>query len=198
METFTLIPQKATNKELTFKQWVNEHADVLFNYCLRHGFDEHNAKDFVQETFLSAWRSMESFEEKSSVKTWLCVILKNKIADHFRRTSRQINATVLQPDSADTIYFDELEHWKDGAHPKEWSTDFIDRAALSDFQLVFRSCSSKLKKIQSIVFIMKYVDDLNSEIICKELNITPSNYWVILHRAKVQLRACIEKNWALK
>ncbi len=194
MESFALIPKLDTNKEITFKRWVNEHSDFLFNYCLRHGFDEHNAKDFVQETFLSAWKSMESFEQKSSVKTWLCVILKNKIGDHFRKAARQVDAEILQPDP----YFDEQDHWKDGAYPKAWATNFHDRAESSDFQQVFRNCSSKLKKIQSIVFIMKYVDDLNTEIICKELSITPSNYWVILHRAKVQLRACVEKNWALK
>ena len=124
METISLIPQMTTDKELTFKQWVNEHSDVLYNYCLRHNFDEHSAKDFVQETFLSAWRSMESFAAKSSVRTWLFVVLKNKIADHFRKASSQLNIESLERDHSDHYYFDEYEHWKEGCIPKRMVSKF--------------------------------------------------------------------------
>jgi RNA polymerase sigma-70 factor (ECF subfamily) len=162
---------------------------------MKHGFDDQNAKDLIQDTFLSAWRAMDNYRKQSSVRNWLFVILKNKITDHFRKAVNRVSIESLEAEHNDHTFFDEHEHWKVGMYPKEWSVNFNNPAEVRDFQLIFKSCSGKLKAIQSVVFVMKYVDELESEKICKDLGITSSNYWVILHRAKVQLRACLEKNW---
>jgi RNA polymerase sigma-70 factor (ECF subfamily) len=95
----------------------------------------------------------------------------------------------------DQTFFDEEEHWRKGAYPQHWSVNVSNRVEAKEFQQVFRSCGKKLKEIQNAVFVMKYVDGMNSDEICKELGLTSSSYWVLLHRAKVQLRACLEKNW---
>lgn len=191
------LPMPHTKQEI-FKSWVNEHADVLYYYALRHGFDDHNGKDIVQETFLSAWRGMDSFREDASVRSWLFTILRNKITDHFRKAANKINIESLQAEFNDQQFFDENDHWKEGMYPDQWSVNFSDPTDVNDFRRVFNGCTGKLKQIQNAVFVMKYVDDLESDKICKELGISSSNYWVILHRAKVQLRACLEKSWLKK
>lgn len=183
------------DKLVTFKEWVNAHSDVLYGYTLKHGFDEHSAKDLLQETFFAAWRGMDGYDGRASVRNWLFVILKNKITDHFRRVAGKANMELIYADHNDHAFFDELEHWRHGAYPQTYNVDFTNKVESADFYRVFTGCSSKLKQIYSAVFVMKYVDDKSSEEICKELGITSSNYWVILHRAKVQLRACLEKHW---
>lgn len=188
----------AVQKQEIFKTWVNDHSDVLYNYAMHHGFDEHGAKDFVQDTFLSAWRSMDGYQGTASVRTWLFVILKNKIKDHFRKACNKVNIESLQAEHNDQSYFDEYDHWRNGVYPKDWNVDLSNTAERKDFLSIFKGCCGKLKQIQSAVFVMKYIDGLDSDQICKDTGLSSSNYWVILHRAKVQLRACLEKNWMAK
>ena len=184
-----------TNNQNVFSSWVNDHSDVLYYYAVKHGLSDQDAKDIVQETFLSAWRGFDNYREQSSVRTWLVAILRNKITDHFRKAMNKVSFQSLESEYNDHAFFDEYDHWKEGMHPRQWSVDPTNPAEINDFRRIFTNCTAKLKQVQNIVFIMKYVDDLESEQICKELGITSSNYWVILHRAKVQLRACLEKNW---
>ena len=201
MTNFSIIKSsgmQTDDKQAIFRSWVSDHSDVLYNYATKHGFDEHSAMDLVQETFLSAWRGIDNFRNQSSVRNWLFVILKNKVNDHFRKAVNNVTIESLGVAYNDHTYFDEHDHWKEGMYPREWSVNFSNPAEVKDFQSIFKGCNGKLKPIQSVVFVMKYVDDLDSESICRQLGITPNNYWVLLHRAKVQLRACLEKNWLKK
>ena len=186
------------NKQDIFSSWVSEHSDMLYNYALKHGFNEENGKDIVQETFLSAWRGIDNYRQQSSVRNWLFAILKNRITDHFRRAVNRISIAALEAEHNDHTFFDDYDHWKDGMHPKQWSVNFNDPGDVNDFRRIFGNCTGKLKQIQNAVFVMKYVDNVKSEKICRELGLSSANYWVILHRAKVQLRACLEKNWLKK
>lgn len=186
------------DKEQKFKTWVRQYSDILYNYAINHGLNEDGAKDMVQETFLSAWKGMDNYRGEASVKNWLFVILKSKISDLFRKTSNKMAVLAMHQEFNDNAYFDEEGHWKEGAYPKEWHVNLSDALEAKDFYKVFHICKNKLKEVQSAVFIMKYVDELESEEICKDLGITSSNYWVLLHRAKVQLRACLQKNWLSK
>jgi RNA polymerase sigma-70 factor (TIGR02943 family) len=185
-------------KETTFKSWVTDNSDTLYRYALQRLQDEELCKDIVQEVFLAAWRNLDGFKSEASVKNWLFVILKSKITDHYRKAHTRMEVEAIQQEHNDQTFFDEDDHWRKGMYPKQWSVDFSNQVEAKEFQHVFRSCGRKLKKIQNMVFVMKYVDGLNSDEICKELELTSSNYWVLLHRAKVQLRACLEKNWMLK
>lgn len=182
-----------SQKEFTL--WVNEHADALYGYALKRVSAEETAKDLVQETFLSAWKTRDGFRREASARTWLFTILKSRITDHYRRTASRIQVTELQADDSEDFFFDEAGHWRKQAYPREWPAESFHPAAVQEFQEVLGNCRGKLKEIQGVVFSMKYLDDWESEEICKELNLSPANFWVIIHRAKVQLRACLEKNW---
>ena len=178
-------------KEDQFKDWVRLYSDMLFNHAVLRGMDHDNARDLVQDTFLSAWKNLDGFEGKASVKNWLFVILKNKITDQYRKSATHLKVAISEHD----YQFDDAGHWAKGFYPKELTVDPSELSENADFHQIFEGCSGKLNKIQKTVFFMKYMDDLESDDICLQLSITSNNYWTILHRAKVQLRACLEKNW---
>lgn len=182
--------------QLDATKWVNDYSDMLYRYALPRVNDSEIAKDLVQDTFLAAWRNYDNFKGEISEKNWLYAILKNKIIDHFRKASTRLTDS-LPGMADDDPYFDEAAHWKQQAFPQEWNnSDGV--VTKKEFYEVLRSCKNKLKQIQDTVFTMKYLDGLDSEEICKVLNLTTSNYWVLIHRAKLQLRACLEKNWFTK
>jgi RNA polymerase sigma-70 factor (TIGR02943 family) len=182
------------DKTATFRQWVNEYADPLYRYACMRLTDNEACKDLVQETFLSAWRNLDAYKGEASSKNWLFIILKNKITDHFRKAATQ-SVSVLLQEYDDETFFDSTGHWRQGMYPREWTVDFADPMESKQFYQVFNSCGKKLREVQNAVFIMKYVDGLDSDEICKALNLSADNYWVLMHRAKVQLRACLQKNW---
>ena len=182
--------------QLDATKWVSDYSDMLYRFALPRVNDAEIAKDLVQDTFLAAWRNYENFKGEISEKNWLYAILKNKIIDHFRKASTRLTDNL--PGMADEEnYFAEAEHWTQAAAPNEWNTG-NSPIEKKEFYEVLRKCKTKLKEIQNTVFTLKYLEGMGSEEICKELNITASNYWVLIHRAKLQLRACLEKNWFIK
>lgn len=177
-------------------EWVNDYSDILYGYTLQRVKDTHLAKDLVQETFLAAWRNVAQYNGEASVKTWLFTILKNKIIDHYRKASTRLTDE-LSDDRNDAIFFEADGHWAESAYATDWQTGNSKSVETKEFYSILHQCKKKLKEIQEAVFNMKYLDNMESDEICKELNITPSNYWVLIHRAKVQLRSCLETNWLL-
>lgn len=178
-------------------EWVNEYSDILYGYVVQRVKDTHIAKDLVQETFLAAWRNVDKYNGEASVKTWLFTILKNKIIDHYRKSTNRLTDELVSDEVDQDVFFDTAGHWQKSANPSDWSISQENNIESKEFYSILLNCKKKLKEIQASVFTMKYLDDMDSEEICKELNITPSNYWVLLHRAKVQLRSCIESNWLI-
>jgi len=86
-------------------------------------------------------------------------------------------------------------HWSDSARPMHWNSDLNQPIETKEFFEIFHRCIDNLKGKGAHAFRMKYIDQDDSEDICKALNITPSNYWVLIHRAKLQLRECLDTNW---
>jgi RNA polymerase sigma-70 factor (TIGR02943 family) len=184
-------------KNLDPQLWVDEHADHLFAYALTHLNDEDLAKDLVQETFLAALEKINGFKGNSSVRTWLIAILKYKVIDIYRKRSRMksINNT-LNTVEGKIEYFDpELNNWKREYWPEPFGNEPDNPFQHKEFNVVLQKCMKKLPALWIAVFTMKHMDDVLKETICKELKITSSNYWVIIHRAKVNLRSCLQKNW---
>ncbi len=179
-------------KQYNVTQWVADYSDGLFGYAVQRVKDRDNANDLVQETFLSAWRNVDAYNGEASVKTWLFTILKNKIVDHYRKTALRQTASLK---SDNDPFFDDGGHWKDGLCPQDWGANPEGRMNTKEFYSAFDGCKGRLKEIYNAVFTMKYLEELESEEICKVLTLTSSNYWVIIHRAKTQLRACLETNW---
>jgi RNA polymerase sigma-70 factor (TIGR02943 family) len=172
--------------------WIDNYSDELFRYALSRVADTGFAEDIVQETFLSAWRARDTYKGEASEKNWLYAVCKNKIIDHFRKQANNI----IKPSSAEEdIYFDGVEHWRSGPTPKDWGIHYGQPVETKEFYDVLGQCMKKLKEVQQSVFVMKYMEEQEAEDICKALNITPSNYWVLIHRSKLHLRGCLEKNW---
>ena len=177
--------------------WVEEYSDALFKFaCVRVG-DRETAKDLVQETFLSALQNVESFRGESSQETWLTAILKNKIIDYYRKRKASKSIPLIDEDGTSELdkYFDEEGEWKSSAGPVSWNASGYQILRSKEFLEILQKCLSKLSDHGRSVFVLKYLDELDSEEICKQLDVTTSNHWVIMHRAKLQIRQCIEKNW---
>lgn len=175
------------------EKWIQKYADPLYAYTVVRVNDSGVAEDLVQETFLSAWKSRDSYKGEASEKNWLFAICKNKIIDHYRKKASAIVQTA-ELNTAEQN-FNEEEHWTRESGPKDWGIDYNKRIETKEFYSILTLCRKKLQEMQQTVFDMKYLEDLDSAEICKVLNISASNYWVLIHRAKLQLRACLEKNW---
>lgn len=189
---------KGKTELLNPKNWVKNYSEQLFRFALQRVNDRENAKDIVQETFLAAYKNLENFKGEVSEKNWLFIILKNKIIDYYRKKSNQLFSELGECEEAFENYFDETGHWKKEFAPRNWNANYNNPVESKEFFEILDRCLRKLSEITRIVFTLKYLDEKESEEICKELMITSSNYWVMIHRAKLQLRTCIEKNWFVK
>ncbi|MEO8173535.1 MAG: sigma-70 family RNA polymerase sigma factor [Sediminibacterium sp.] len=175
--------------------WVDKYADYLFRFALSRVNDKVTAQDLVQETFLSALEHVSDFEGRSTEATWLTAILKNKIIDLYRKRSSGIaKRTESLEEQPDMDFFDAADgHWKDVFRPKEFGIAG-DRVTAKEFTSILQQCMQKLPPLWFSVFSLKHMEDESSEKICKNMKITPSNFWVIMHRSKLNLRTCLEKN----
>lgn len=177
------------------REWVNLYSNMLYRYAFVRVSDQDVAKDLVQDTFLSALKSSESFRGESSEKNWLFKILKNKIIDHYRKKASSLITDIDNLSKEADQYFVDDGHWSEMGRPKDWGIDYNKTVESKEFYKILQQCLNKLTELFRIVFSWKYLEEKDSKEICKELNISSSNYWVILHRAKLHLRKCIEQNW---
>jgi RNA polymerase sigma-70 factor (TIGR02943 family) len=181
--------------------WIDRYGDYLYNYAFMRVNKEEAARDLVQDTFLAALRSSGSYRGEATEKTWLVSILKKKIIDFYRKASNR-----LEVSSEDqkvfpgyNHYFNGEEeshdgHWRKDAGPEEWKTA-AQPVESEEFMGILSLCLRKLPEKWSAIFNLRLFEEQNADRICKEMGITPSNYWVIMHRARLQLRECLEKNW---
>lgn len=174
-------------------QWVLRYADYLFNYAISRVDDQELAKDLVQETFFSGIKGKDNFRGQASERTWLVAILKRKIIDHYRK----INSAKGKKEVRMNFYErgDKKGRWIEERVPQSWGNDAERDIENEELKKALDSCIEKLPEKYRIVFLLKTVRKFETEEICNELDITPSNLWVIIHRARVQLRNCMEKTW---
>ncbi|MFT7773216.1 sigma-70 family RNA polymerase sigma factor [Roseateles sp.] len=152
------------------------------------------AEDAVSETLLAALEKPQAFAGASQLKTWLIGILKHKLVDQIRRNCRELSTTAGSDDGED---LDELLFAADG-HWREAQLDWgnpEDALRQLDFMKVLEACVEKLPGQQGRLFMMREWLELESDEICKELGITPTNLWVMLHRARLRLRECLQAGW---
>ena len=189
------MPDKQSQTNQKVAQLFKDYADYLYNFAISRVSDVHVAEDLVQETFISALKNYDSFEGKSKESTWLTAILKNKIIDHYRKKVKQYLHDSIDRLSASDDFFDDKGSWYKDQRPSKWDFDTDKSIEQQEFYQILQECLTRLNEIHRIAFVMKHMDDVNTDEICKELNVTASNYWVIMHRAKLQLRKCMETNW---
>ncbi|MDP8245632.1 MAG: sigma-70 family RNA polymerase sigma factor [Candidatus Hinthialibacter antarcticus] len=188
-ETTTLSPQN----------WAEDYGDVLYRYALRMLKNPDQAEDAVQETFIAAIRAKDSFKGKSTVRTWLIGILRNKIHDMLRKKYREQEILDPSSDLENTYpirqWFDYFNHWKN--HPATWKNP---SASLNEkeFWLTLNQCIENLPEPMADAFSLRVFDETNSEEICKMMDITTTHLGVLIHRARLRLRQCLEINWFKK
>lgn len=182
--------------------WLKSYGDYLFSYCMLRVNHRETSEDLVQETLISAFKARDTFRGDSSEATWLVTILKNKIIDHYRKKDVLKDAedylSSTDRDFSKNFFDPENGHWLREASPQAWDLAADFNIEQAEFNEVLQACVHKMPPKLVPVFIAKFFDDEDSETICKVHNISPSNYWVIIHRAKVLIRACLEKRWFLK
>lgn len=176
------------------ERWLLDHGDYLYRYARRRLRERAAAEDAVQETLLAGWRGRASFTGESSERTWLTSILRHKIVDQLRKTLREQPLPDAEngEDPLDTL-FDARGHWQFGG-PKAWG-DPEEALERNRFWQVFEDCLERLPPRLAAVFVLREVDGMHSDALCKELNITTTNVWVMLSRARSRLRVCLESRW---
>ncbi len=187
-------------RQLDPKRWVDQYADYLLRYAMFRLNDEALCEDLVQETFFSALKAKDSFRADSSEKTWLTSILRNKIIDEYRKKKQNFEA--IEDEEFYSTFFEETDnvhtHWNKGQFPQSWEPGVIDNMVTKEYYQALHHCISKLSSTQAAILQQKYFEEVSSEKICKEFNISKSNYWTMMHRVNIQLRKCLELNWAMK
>lgn len=175
-------------------EWVDTYGDGLYSYALYRVDNKNLAEELVQETFVAALGSRAGFAGKSSEKTWVYSILKNKIYDHFRKKYKET------PTSADQLeglmeddFFDSKGGWR--KMPERWAENPQKNFEEKEFMSVLRVCLDGLPAKQGHAFLLRELDDMDNEEICKVLGVSSTNYWVLMHRARLKIRKCLENNW---
>lgn len=176
--------------------WVDEHGDYLFRYALARVRLKSVAEDLVQETLMAGFKSRDNFRGDSAVRTWLTGILKFKIIDHLRIRHRETPVSQLETDGDQGgDFFGSDHHWNQGDAPQMWDADRASANDREGFREAFARCSGKLPPLVARIFMLREVDELPTEEICKINGITPTNFFTIMHRARLALRRCLEETW---
>jgi RNA polymerase sigma-70 factor (ECF subfamily) len=176
--------------------WLDAHGDLLFRFAMARVRTREVAEDLVQDTFLAAVKAHDTFRGGSTVRSWLVGILKHKIIDHYRKRERETSFTDLNfLHDEFSEKFDSEGFWNHELGPQEWRPPSDEVLHREEFWNVLRDCMDKLPPRIAEVFRLRVVDDFNGRDVCDSLRISESNLWVMLHRARMALRECFERNW---
>lgn len=180
--------------------WLDDHGDYLFRYALFRLRDTGAAEDVVQETLLAAMKSQHLYEHRSAERTWLVGILKHKIIDQLRMRSRYEALDQIEAESAfQSLCFESdgkfANHWRVDYAPAQWNVSGERMIQEKEFFQTLERCLGALPQRMAAAFVLKEIDGLSCDEICESLNITKNNLWVLLHRARLQLRHALEREW---
>lgn len=172
--------------------WVDKYSDYLYNYTIVRVNDHEIAQDLISETFLAGLKSMENFKGEASERTWLISILKRKIIDYYRKINSNKGKAEVR------MFYNDAD--SEGDWLEERVGDPFDKTAEDQMEneelgMAIFGCLDSLNEKQATIFRMKTIDGMDTETICNEFDITPSNLWVIIHRARKAMADCLESNW---
>ena len=178
--------------------WLDSHGDYLFRYALLRVRDRAVAEDLVQEALISALKAWSKFENRSSVRTWLTEILGNKIIDYFRSAERRLVSASPGEELEGAVdkHFNLLGLWN--SMLSDWASNPQTHLENKGFVDTLGRCAEKLPELSRRAFLLRVVDGRPADEVCNVLSITPSNLWVLIHRARHALRDCVERNWIKK
>jgi RNA polymerase sigma-70 factor, ECF subfamily len=175
----------------SFAARVEEERPYLLRYARLQLRDSHAAEDAVQEALLAALAGEASFGGRSNLRTWLTGILKHKIVDAIRRRSR--DPEPLAETAEFDALFDETGHWHEA--PVAWPENSLEQ---KQFFAVLEECLSRLPAKTAQAFMMREHMGYETDEICQEIGVTPTHCWVLLYRARMALRECLNTNWFKK
>lgn len=174
--------------------WVDDHGDALLRFALMRVGRRDVAEDMVQDTFLAAWSSRDSFDGRSAIRTWLTGILRRKIADYYRRAGRLPPQQAAGSDSDDAgSEFNEAGKWE--VAPRRWPVSPDRVVEDAEFRQVLARCIAELPAHLAQAFELREMKVLPVPDVCRLAEISPKNLSVRLHRARLLLRRCLERNW---
>lgn len=177
------------------RRQVEAHRAYLLRYASLQLRSPAAAEDAVQDTLVAALAGASAFEHRSNLRTWLTGILKHKIVDAIRRASRETSLDAMAEEGADGDFdalFKDNDHWREPPRAWEQPEQALEQKA---FLAALEECLSRLPAKTARAFLMREHMGLETGEICKELDITPTHCWVLLHRARMALRLCLERNW---
>lgn len=191
------LPQPDSSDPGTFAAQVQALRTDLLRFARLQLRNDGWAEDVVSETVLAALERPQAFSGRSQLKTWLVGILKHKVVDHLRRHARECTLDGSDDGDGQAWNWEEDLFAADGHHrdvPAEWSDP---QSVLHErqFLAVLEACVDGMPANLGRVFLMREWLELETEHICKELSITPTNLWVMLHRARLRLRECLQVRW---
>jgi RNA polymerase sigma-70 factor (ECF subfamily) len=174
--------------------WVDAYGDRLFRYALSRVRDEGAAEDLIQDTFLAAFKSRDRFKGDSSELTWMTGILRNKIFELYRRQAK--DAPLLPSDEEvdpESEFFDG-RHWSASAAPRDWGGEPARSAESAEFSVALRRCLDALSANVARAFILREMEGVAPKEAAEALGVDPGHLAVLLYRARMRLRRCLEKN----
>ncbi|ABG60337.1 sigma-70 family RNA polymerase sigma factor [Cytophaga hutchinsonii] len=185
------------------KAWVNEYSSDLLSWAFYKTSNKETAEDLVQETFISAFQSFHTFENKSKPKTWLFSILKNKIIDFHRKNYKRtvVSADKISEQQSTFLFsylFEDGGEWRKERRPENWTEEVVELLDNPEFNELLMQCIRKLPPLWNSAIQLKYLEQKDAGTICQELGVSTTNYWQIIHRAKLQLRECLQQQWFKK
>jgi RNA polymerase sigma-70 factor, ECF subfamily len=175
---------------------LGAHRPYLLRFAAAQVRQKDVAEDLVQETLVAAVSAVERFSGQSSVRTWLTGILLHKISDYRRAAGREMSLDARWEESGADDYVEALFAENGGyvQPPADWGDP--ERAlGEQEFFAVLDGCVEDLPEAAAQVFLLRELMGLSVAEICKELNISATNCSVMLHRARMRLRGCLERRW---
>ncbi|WP_292010003.1 sigma-70 family RNA polymerase sigma factor [Chryseobacterium sp.] len=181
-------------KSEVLKDWVEDYSGPLLRRAVYLLSDKEEAEDVVQEVFIAAYSSYESFEGKSNVLTWLTTILNRKVADFYRKKYKS------EPYIRFDHFFNESGSWKHDDVLNDWSISGEESQMLDDedFNKILQDCIENLPVRWKIPLKLYYLEEKKAPEVSQELNISTTNLWKVLQRSRMQLRECLDFNWFAK
>ncbi|EOR95546.1 putative ECF-family RNA polymerase sigma factor [Arcticibacter svalbardensis MN12-7] len=182
----------------SLERWVKLYTHYLYNWALFKTSDKQVAEDLLQDTFLAAYQQLTAFNGDSNPKTWLLAILNNKIKGYYRARCKDVGYNAhskIEDGQMFAKFFDDNDRWKKEEKPSFWKVDQTHLLDDPEFNKTLDSCMESLPEQWRFAMNLKYIEEKKGALICQELDISPTNFWQILHRAKLQLRKCLEMKW---
>ena len=189
-----MLDSTSTEKQGDPSKWVEKHGDVLFAFAVSKLKNRDSAEEAVQETFVGALKNLRLANREGSEGAWLMGILKNKVVDRIRENARSGLSLEGEDNVVETL-FDERGNWSSSARNSASLT--LDSIEQEEFREILAHCLKGLPTNQSSAFILREIQERNSVDVCKELDVSSTNLWVLMHRARLRLAECIKSRWAM-